>query len=105
MKSRNQFLKLAETRYATYFILLQRMIEVHASLQATIVSQEWNAWSQSNSSQAKKLRDMFLDEDWWSECRYAVSFATPIVELIRYVDFDSLLSGKYINVWVAWWER
>ena len=49
MYSRKTFLKPAETRYATYFILLQRMVEVHASLQATIVSQEWNAWSESKS--------------------------------------------------------
>jgi hypothetical protein len=41
--------------YATYFILLQRMIEVHASLQATVVSHwEWNAWSESKLAQAKK---------------------------------------------------
>ena len=70
------------------------MIEVHASLQATLVSQEWNAWSQSKSSQAKTLRDMLLDEDWWSECRYVVSFTTPIVELIRYADFDSPTLGE-----------
>jgi hypothetical protein len=39
MKSRKKILKLAEiSLYATYFILLQRMIEVHASLQATVVS-------------------------------------------------------------------
>jgi len=98
MKARKQFLKPAETRYATHFILLQRMIEVHASLQATVVSQEWNAWSQSKSTQGKKIRDMLLDEDWWFECRYVVSFITPIVELIP------LLSGKYMNAWVAWWE-
>ena len=36
MYSRKRFLKLAETRYATYFIPFQRMVEVHASLQALL---------------------------------------------------------------------
>ena len=86
MKSRKQFLKPAETRYATYFILLERMVEVYAPLQATVVAEEWNSWSESKSSQAKKIKDMLLNEDWWCECKYIVSFTSPIVELIRYAD-------------------
>jgi hypothetical protein len=93
MKSRKQFLKPAKTRYATYFILLQRMVEVHTSLQAIVVAQEWNAWPESKSAQAKKIRDMLLNEDWWSESRYVVSFISPIVELIRYANFDSPTLG------------
>ena len=89
-------MKPAETRYATYFILLECMVEVYASLQTIIVAQEWNAWSQSKSTQAKKIRDMLLNEDWWVEVIYVVSFTSPIVELIRHVDFDSpSLGGIY----------
>ena len=32
---------------------------------------------------------MFLNEDWWAESKYVVSFICPIVELIRYADPDS----------------
>ena len=62
------------------------MVEVYASLQATVVAREWNAWSESKSAQAKKIRDLILNEDWWPEVRYVVSFTSPIVELIRYAD-------------------
>lgn len=41
MYSKKHFFKL----YATYFILLERMVDVYASLQATVVSSEWNAWN------------------------------------------------------------
>lgn len=94
MKSRKRFLKPAETRYATYFILLEFMVEVYASLQGTLVAQEWNAWSESKSAQAKKIKDMLLNEDWWAEVRYVVSFTSPIVELIRYADIDSPSLGE-----------
>ena len=94
MYSKKKFLKPAETRYATYFILLERMVEVQASIQATIVSQEWNAWAESKSAQGKKLREMLLSEEWWTECKYVVSFTSPVVELIRYADSDSPSLGE-----------
>ena len=94
MKSRKRCLKPAEIRYATYFILLEHMVEVYASLQATVVSQEWNAWFESKSTQAKKIRDMILNEYWWVEGKYVVSFKSPIVELIRYAYFDSPSLGE-----------
>ena len=94
MYAKKKNLKPAETRYATYFILLERMVEVFASLQATVVSQEWNAWTESKSPQAKQIRDMLLSDDWWADCRYVVSFTAPIVELIRYADSDSPTLGE-----------
>lgn len=70
------------------------MVEVHASLQAIVVSQERNEWSKSKSMQAKKIREKILNDDWWSDCRYVVYFTTPIVELIRYEDSDSPTLGE-----------
>ena len=70
------------------------MVEVYASLQAIVVAEELNAWSKSKSTQAKKIRDMLLNEDWWVEVKYVVSFTSPIVELIRRVDFDSPILGQ-----------
>ena len=92
--SKKHFLKPAKTRYATYFIFLERMVEVYSSLQVTVVSLEWNAWNESKSPQAKKIREMLLNEDWWADCTYVVSFTAPIVELIRYADSDSPALGE-----------
>ena len=94
MHAKKKFLKPAETRYATYFILLERMAEMYVPLQATVVCQEWNAWTESKSPQAKKIKEMLLNEDWWAECRYIVSFTSPIVELIRYADSNSPCLGE-----------
>ena len=60
----------------------------------TVVSSEWNAWNESKSPQAKKIREMLLNEDWWADCTYVVSFTAPIVELIRYADSDSPALGE-----------
>lgn len=37
---------------------------------------------------------MLLNEDWWADCRYVVSFTTPVVELIKYVDSNSPALAK-----------
>ena len=70
------------------------MAEMYVPLQATVVCQEWNAWTKSKSPQAKKIKEMLLNEDWWEECRYIVSFTSPIVDLIRYADLDSPRLGE-----------
>lgn len=48
----------------------------------------------SKSAQVKKIREMLLNEDWWSDCRYIVPFTYPIVELTRYADSESPTLGE-----------
>ena len=35
-----------------------------------------------------------MDDDWWADCSYLVSFLRPIVEVIRYGDSDSPSLGE-----------
>ena len=44
--AKKQFLKPADTRYATYFILLDRMLEVQHALKAIVISSEWSTWGE-----------------------------------------------------------
>ena len=37
---------------------------------------------------------MLLNDDWWVDVKYIVSFTSPIVELIRYADSDSPCLGE-----------
>ena len=53
--ARKEFLKPADTRYATYFLLLDHMLEVQHALKATIISFEWSAWGESKIDQGKKV--------------------------------------------------
>jgi hypothetical protein len=86
--SRKEFLKLIETRYASYFLLLERMLEVQSALQAMVVTSEWSRWAKSKTNEGKKIRVQILDNDWWIDCGYLVSLLRNIVEVIRYTDID-----------------
>ncbi len=94
MHAKKQFLKPAETWYATYFILLDRMLEVQHALKATVIGTEWSTWSESKTDQGKKVSRMLLNDDWWIEMKYIVSFTAPIMELIGYADSDSPCLGE-----------
>ena len=92
--SRKEFLKPTKTRYASYFLLLERMLEVQPALQAMVVTPEWSRWAESKTDEGKKIRVQILDNDWWTDCGYLVSLLRPIVEVICYTDIDSPSLGE-----------
>ncbi|KAH9293455.1 hypothetical protein KI387_041340, partial [Taxus chinensis] len=92
--SRKEFLKPVDTRYASYFILLERMLEVQEALQLMMVNQEWGRWPEANTSEGKGVKQKILDDDWWTTVRYVCSFISPVVGVIRYVDTDSPSLGE-----------
>lgn len=87
--TRKEFLKSIDTGYASYFLLLKRMIELQTPLQALVVSPEWVRWLESKTDLGKKIRLQVLDNDWWLDCSYLVSFLAPIVEVIHYIDSNA----------------
>jgi len=70
------------------------MLEVQQALKAIVISSEWSTWWESKRDQGKKIRQMILNEEWWLDVKYIVSFTYPIVELIRYADSDSANLGE-----------
>jgi hypothetical protein len=45
-----------------------------------------------------KLKQLIFNDDWWYECKYIVSFSSPIMETIKYVDSDSPCLGEIYDV-------
>lgn len=92
--TRKEFLKPTDARYASYFLLLERMIEVQAPLQSLVVSSEWGRRSESKTDMERKVRLQGLDNDWWADCSYLVSYLGPIVEVIHYIDSNAPSLGE-----------
>lgn len=67
--SSKEFIKPVEKRYATYFFLLERVLEVEHALQSMVVTQEWRRWPESQTKKGKILRDKVLDNHWWDDVR------------------------------------
>ena len=46
-----ELLKPADTRFATYYILLRRLVEMKKALSATVISNMWDQWRLSTQMQ------------------------------------------------------
>lgn len=55
--AKKQFLKPVETKYASYYILLERMIELQEPLQLMVMTLEWNQWPKSKTEQGKRVKE------------------------------------------------
>ena len=84
--SKKELLKPIESRYASYFLLLERMLGVQRTLQVMVVAPEWSGWAKSKTHESKKIRFQILDNDWWIDCGYLVSLLCPIVQVIHYTN-------------------
>eukprot|EP00253_Pinus_taeda_P030084 PITA_30084 len=92
--SKLELLKVAETRYASNFVMLRRLVEVKHALVSMVVSQLWVEWRQADSERGSMVRRLCLDEDWWSKVDFLLKFTTPAFELLRSADTDQPFLGE-----------
>jgi hypothetical protein len=92
--SKLELLKVAETRYASNFVMLRRLVEVKHALVSMVVSQLWIEWRQADSERGSMVRRLCLDEDWWSKVDFLLKFTTPAFELLRSADTDQPFLGE-----------
>ncbi|XP_059076405.1 uncharacterized protein LOC131078326 [Cryptomeria japonica] len=100
-----ELLKPADTRFASYFILLDCLCEVKGALCSMVVSDAWVAWKQSTSDIAVEVRAMVLDEHFWADVKFVVDFIKPICEVIKFADSDKACLGEVYEAIDSMCER
>eukprot|EP01018_Ginkgo_biloba_P002712 Gb_02256 [translate_table: standard] len=89
-----ELLKVVETRFASHFIMLRRLLEVKSSLCNMVINDVWDIWRLSNTDRAQELKRTVLDDIWWGRVRYLLNFFEPIVSMIRLTDTDTPCLGE-----------
>eukprot|EP01018_Ginkgo_biloba_P006446 Gb_30345 [translate_table: standard] len=92
--SKVELLKPIDTRFTTYYILLERLLQVKGALCTTVVSDMWAGWRQSTSDVLVEVRRMILDDHFWEDVRFVVDFIEPINDVIHFTDTDSSCLGE-----------
>ena len=92
--SKLELLKVAETRFASNFIMLRRLVEVKQPLVSMVVNQLWAEWRQADLEWGTMVRRLCLDEEWWSKIDFLLKFTTLAFELLRSVDIDGPFLGE-----------
>jgi hypothetical protein len=92
--SKLEFLKVVETRYASNFIMLRRLVEVKTALMNMVVGATWAEWRQVDSERGSMVHRVLIDEDWWSKIEFLLKFTLPAFELLRDANTNKLFLGE-----------
>lgn len=98
-KSTLELLKPGATRFASYFIMLQRLLEAKDALQETVIDREYKQWVNSVKNKAirdesKAVVEKAVDESFWESVTQLTSICEPIISLLRLVDGSAPCVGK-----------
>jgi hypothetical protein len=89
--SRLQILKIAQTRFASYYLTFRRLLKVRQALAGMVMSDEWDDLS-SDKEGALAVKNTVLDSQFWTQVRYVLQFTKPI--LIKFLDSDRPIIGE-----------
>ncbi|WIA31485.1 hypothetical protein OEZ86_002378 [Tetradesmus obliquus] len=91
-------LKPGETRFATSFIMLQRVHKQSSHLQRLVVSQGWQSavarLTAEDRGKAAEIKLVILDDNFWEEAKEAMDVVEPLVSLLRLADGTAPCMGK-----------
>jgi len=87
-KSTTELLKPGATRFASYFIMLQRLLEAKDALQETVIYRESKQWVTSVKNKAirdesKAIGEKAPDESFWQSVTQLTSICEPTISLLR----------------------
>ena len=77
-----ELLKPGETRFASQFIMLQRLHQCKDALQETVVDRQYKTWlstGSKNTATAKAVTGTILDASFWESVEEIVTCCEPIV--------------------------
>lgn len=83
-----ELLEPADTRFVSYYILLQRLWEVKGALWTTIISDTWAPWRQSSSDIVIEVRHKILADHFLDDVKFIVDFIEPLCDMVCYMDIN-----------------
>ncbi|KAK9278737.1 hypothetical protein L1049_028313 [Liquidambar formosana] len=100
----NQFVRLkmlaiADTRFASVVIMLKRFKMLKRGLQSMVISDQWVSYKEDNVKRAQFVKDKVLDDLWWDQINYIISFLDPIYDMLRIADTDKPCLHLVYDMW------
>ncbi|XP_018453902.2 uncharacterized protein LOC108825058 [Raphanus sativus] len=83
-----KLLTIASTRFASTVVMLKRFKKIKTGLQQMVISPKWDDYKEDGVERASAVKKKILDEMFWEELEYALSFTLPIYSVIRAADTD-----------------
>ena len=87
-------LKIADTRFASSFIMLKRLREVKTALGSMVISEYWSFWRMRDQSASKKVKDTVLDDVWWEGVDLTIKIMEPLISLLRFANTNQPILAR-----------
>ena len=97
--SKLELLKIAKTRFASYYLIFRCLLKVRESLVAMVSSQQWQVLKDKATTSVdrqcfEQVEETALDPLFWARMREILHFNKPIYHIIRFSDTDKLVIGE-----------
>ncbi|KAH9292228.1 hypothetical protein KI387_042583, partial [Taxus chinensis] len=88
-----ELLRPCETRFASFYITLKRVVEEKAALRFVMCSNEWENLVLSKGPKGKNIEQIVLNSNFWESATKVLNVCEPIVDVLRMVDGDTPCLG------------
>ncbi|GLJ45608.1 hypothetical protein SUGI_0960040 [Cryptomeria japonica] len=88
-----ELLRPCDTRFASFYITLKRVVEEKAALRSVVCSNKWENSALSKSAKGKTIEQIVLNSSFWESGTKVLSICEPIVDVLRMVDGDKPCLG------------
>lgn len=79
--------------------MLKRFKKIKTGLQQMVISPKWDDYKEDGVERASAVKKKILDELFWEELEYALSFTLPIYSVIRTADTDKPSLHLVYELW------
>ena len=88
-----ELLRPCETRFATFYITLKRVVEEKTSLRSIFCNDEWERSHLSKEEKGKNVEEIMLGNSFWQNAEKVLKICGPIVDMLRMVDGNKPCRG------------
>ncbi|XP_059073475.1 uncharacterized protein LOC131045108 [Cryptomeria japonica] len=89
-----ELLRPCDTRFASFYITLKRVIEEKAALRLVVCSNEWESSALSKSAKGKNIEQIILSSNFWESGAKVLNICGPIVDRAL-----NNVEAEYMEIW------
>ena len=97
--SRLELLKIAKTRFGSYYLTFRRLLKVREALASMVSSDSWQglkdrAASASDRHDFQEVEDTVLDGQFWAQVKYVLHFTKLVYNMLRFANTNQSVIGE-----------
>ena len=73
---------MVDTRFASTIVMLKRFKTIKGGFEQLVISEEWEMYKEDDVVKATEVKDKILNEDFWMDVDYILSFIGLMYEML-----------------------